>query len=200
MIAVETEEMPQLRKDVVPSKYRELYKGRGGTCGDFVATELQRVAKDGPVSLDSVKTENGIPALRWHALNIGLQRMNLANVLRARYLKGEVIRILGAEYDISVKFDEFELVDTDASLREFAEFCDLQSNDRTVAALRSHFFPKAKGQTEEQRAAKAAERLAAKQAKAAEKARKAAEKEAAKLAKAEAAAAAKAAKAAAKAE
>lgn len=182
------------KKDVVPSTYREKYKDSGGTCGDLIASELQRIAKDGIDALVSVQVENGIERTRWADFNHGMRRMNLANVLRGRFLKGETVSILGKHYNAKdmaeSEFDEF--VDSDKFLLKVAHFLGMQENDRTVKSLRALFFPKDKGPTPEERAAakdaKAAEKEAAKVAKAKqradEKAAKAAANEAAKVAKA----------------
>lgn len=163
------------KKDVVPTHYRDKYKETGGTCGDFIATKLQSVGKDG--SLDSIKAENGIERDRWSTFNPGMQRMNLANVLRGRYLKGDSITILGKQYNAKHQSEEFNftLEDTPASLARAASVLELQNNDRTIAALQKLFFPAApKGKTaeerEQDRAAKAAEKQKAKDLKAAKSA------------------------------
>lgn len=132
------------KKDVVPSQYRERYKATGGTCGDFIATKLQGIAKDGP--LDAVKIENGIERERWSTFNPGMQRMNLANVLRGKFLKGETISILGQQYNAVHAKDDFNftLEDTNDSLMRAAGVLELQQNDRVVAALRKLYFPAAK--------------------------------------------------------
>lgn len=163
------------KKDVVPTHYRDKYKETGGTCGDFIATKLQSVGKDG--SLDSIKAENGIERDRWSTFNPGMQRMNLANVLRGRYLKGDSITILGKQYNAKHQSEEFNftLEDTPASLVRAASVLELQNNDRTIAALQKLFFPAApKGKTaeerEQDRAAKAAEKQKAKDLKAAKSA------------------------------
>lgn len=133
--------MSEEKKDVVPSQYRDRYKATGGTCGDFIATKLQSVAKDG--SLDSIKAENGIEAERWAGFNPGMQRMNLANVLRGRFLKGETITILGKQYNAKHIAEDFNftLENTPASLKRAAGVLELQDNERTVAALGKLFFP-----------------------------------------------------------
>lgn len=163
------------KKDVVPTHYRDKYKETGGTCGDFIAAKLQSVAKDG--SLDSIKAENGIERDRWSTFNPGMQRMNLANVLRGRFLKGDTITILGKQYNAKHAADDFNftLEDTKASLTHAAEVLELQVNDRTIAALQKLYFPAApKGKTAEEReadrAAKAAEKQKAKDLKAAKSA------------------------------
>lgn len=175
------------KKDVVPSAYREKYKESGGTCGDLIASELQRVAKDGIDGVVNIQFENGIERTRWADFNNGMRRMNLANVLRGRFLKGETVTILGKEYNakdmIDSQYDTVE--DNPKFLLNVAHFLGLQENDRTVKSLQALLFPKAKGPTAEERAAtkakKEADAAAAKEAKAAEKAQAKADKEAEKL-------------------
>lgn len=173
------------KKDVVPSEYRDRYKETGGTCGDFIATSLQKIGKDGIDSLNTVKAENGIEAARWSDFNHGMQRMNLANVLRGRYLKGDTIKILGKEYNAKHQSEDFNftLEDNKTSLKRAAGILDLQDNDRTVTALQKLFFPAApKGKTAEERAAEKAAKDAAKEADKALKAAKAEQKKAAAVA------------------
>ncbi len=164
------------KKDVVPSAYRERYKATGGTNGDFIATELQRVGKDGVDSLQSVAKENGIDPSKWSTMNPGMQRMNLANVLRGKYLKGEAIAVLGKQYSIDHQKADYtgKVEDNDKSLKAFAGFLNLTDSDRTVSALRKLLFT---GPAEkEAKVAKAKEKADAKAAKEAEKAAKEAEK------------------------
>lgn len=187
------------KKDVVPSAYRDKYKETGGTNGDFIATALQRLAKDGGVdTLNTVKAENGIEATRWSTFNPGMQRMNLANVLRGTYLKGNTIKILAKEYNAVHQRDDYtgKVDDTDKALKGLAEYLGLTSSDRTIASLRKLFFPPAPtGKTAEERAA---EKAAKDKAKSDEKAAKAKVKADEKAAKDEAAAKAKQVKADAK--
>lgn len=210
--------MSDEKKDVVPSQYRDKYKATGGTCGDFIATQLSKVADDGVEGLASIKAENNIEADRWATFNPGMQRMNLANVLRGRFLKGETIVILGKQYNAKHLAEDFNgtVEDSPATLAKLADYLELQDNERTVTALQKLFFPPApKGPTAEERAAakeakekaKAdakAEREAAaaekRQAKEAEKAEKVAKREADKKAREDAKAAKAAEKAAKKAE
>lgn len=142
------------KKDVVPSAYRAKYKETGGTCGDFIAEGLTKVTKDG--GLDSVKAENGIDAARWGGFNVGMQRMNLANTLRARFLKGETVKILGREYNAKHQAEDFNgtVANSPAVLLKLAEHLGLQANEKTAATLGKLFFPPApKGPTAEERAA-----------------------------------------------
>lgn len=157
------------KKDVVPSQYREKYKATGGTNGDFIAVALSKVGEDGLAALGTVKTENGIDAKRWEGFNPGMQRMNLANVLRGMYLKGETIKILGKAFNAKHQAQDMNgtLANSPASLGKLAKHLDLQDNERMIAALGKLFFPpEPKGPTAEQRAAtkaaKEAEKLAAK--------------------------------------
>lgn len=131
--------------DKVKADYRDKYRANNGTCGDFIARRLQEIAEDGSDSLDYVKAENGIESSRWKHLNPGMQRMNFANVLRSRFLKGETIRFLGREFDARAMVEsDFngEPADDDYTMSRVAVFLDLQDNDRTVSALRSLFFPR----------------------------------------------------------
>jgi len=189
------------KKDVVPSQYRDKYKETGGTCGDFIAINLQKISKDGVEGLNTVKADNGIEAERWAGFNPGMQRMNLANVLRGSYLKGETIVILGKHYNAVDQVEaDFNgtVAEDDNTLLRVASFLELQANPRTVSALRGLFFPKPKGPSAEDRAKakaekdEAAAKLKAEKAEAAAKAKaekaeaKAEEKAKAKLARDEA--------------
>lgn len=198
-------------KDVVPSAYRDKYKETGGGCGDFIATTLSKVGNDGVAALDTVKKENGIEKDRWSTFNPGMQRMNLANVLRGRYLKGETIKILGKEYNAKHQSEDFNgtVADDPKVMARLAGFLELQETDRVVAALTKIFFPPApKGKTAEQRAAekaqKDADKLAAKEKREADRAaakeKREADKATAKAERERLKAEAKAAKEAAKAE
>ena len=131
------------KKDVVPSHYREKYKATDGTCCDFIAKGLSKVAKDGVDALASVKVENNVPTAEWATMNPGMQRMNLANTLRAAYMRGETIKILGREYNALHQAEDFNgnLTNDHSSLARLAEFLDLQDNKRTIEALSKLFFP-----------------------------------------------------------
>lgn len=215
------EEAPQLKKDVVPSDYRDRYKASGGTNGDFIGVALQGVAKDGEAALQAVNKENNIPVKKWSAHNIGMQRMNLANVLRSRFLNGEDVYILGKQYNIVHMRDDYNgTVENNAkSVAKFLETINVNSTERNIKAATKTFWPperKATVSAEERAAIKAqkdADKALAKKQKQddaakakadkaaaakAEKDRKAAEKQKAKDDKAAAAKAAKDAKAAAK--
>lgn len=186
------DEAPQVKKDVVPSTYRDKYKATGGHAGDFIGAELQKIGKDGEAALKAVMKENNIPVSRWAGHNFGMQRMNLANVLRSTLLNGGTIYLLGKQYDVNHMREDYngELAeDKPATIRKFAEVNNLQTNDRTVKALTKTFFEGA-------RKAKALEeREAKKKADAEAKAKKEADKAAAAKKKADDKAAADAKKA-----
>ena len=189
----QNEEAHDVKKDVVPTAYRERYAATGGTNGDFIAMKLQEITKDGETALATVMAENDIPAGKWNGFNVGMKRMILSNVLRSRFLNGATISILGKEYDIKQMLEETGLVLDEKNDKSFNQFFDkvgITISDRTRATVRKAFFgpwPK----TPEQRAEEKAEKLKAKEA---EKAAKAAEKEKAKAANAAAKEAEKAAK------
>jgi hypothetical protein len=173
-----------LGKDVVPAQYREKYAAGNGTCGDFIATEISSLTKEGGVpSLNAIKTENGIPDTRWAGFNNGMQRMNLANTLRASFLRGEVIRIGGREYSLAAALIEFnegnEPMDptNDVDMAGFIKTIDVQDTERTRNAIRRAFGPN----PEEAKAKKAAEKAEAKAKAEADKAEKKAAAEAVKM-------------------
>lgn len=195
----------KVSKDVVPSHFRDKYKDGNGTCGDVIANEISAITRDGgTLSLESILTENGIQSNRWAEHNIGMRRMNLSNTLRARYLRGESVKIGGKEHNLRTALEEFTdgNVDSfdetnDKDLSKFISFVDLQDNDRTRAAIRKVFGPDPKAAREAEKAEKKAKR----EAEAAEKkAKREAEKADREAAKAAAKAETDKAKAAAKAE
>lgn len=154
--------MTDEKKDVVPSEYRDKYKATGGTNGDFIATALSKVADDGVEALATVKKENGIDASRWDGFNPGMQRMNLANVLRGSFLKGETIKILGKAYNAKQQASDFNgtVTDDDKTLGKLADYLglvakDQSPSDRVIAALRKLFFAPAKPTAEDRAKAKA---------------------------------------------
>lgn len=181
----QNEEAHDVKKDVVPSAYRERYAATGGTNGDFIAKKLQEVTKDGETALATVMKENDIPAGKWNGFNVGMKRMNLSNVLRSRFLNGGTVSILGKEYDIKQMLDETGLTldeNKPASFDKFFDKIGLTVTDRTRATVKKTFFgpwPK----TPEQRAEEKAEKAKAKEA---EKAEKLAAKEKAKAEREEA--------------
>lgn len=173
--------------DIVPAEYRQRYKELGGTCGDFIATELKAMMESGGLdALANVKQENDIAVNKWSSLNNGQQRMNLSNTLRASFLRGEMIKIGGREYSLDALRDEMlaEGGEFDASDRDqvdrFLGFASMPVTDRNAAAIKRYFFDgprkamekaerEAKaGQTAEQKAAEKAAEKAAKAQKAKE--------------------------------
>lgn len=171
------QEAPRVKKDVVPSQYRETYKASGGTCGDFIGKRLQEVGKDGLPALKTVMKENSIPEARWAGANVGMVRMNLANVLRSTFLNGGDIYILGKQYNVQHMLDDYNGKierDKPETIRKFADVHELQTNELTVKRLTKTFFEAAdKARAEEEKAK-------AKAVKDEEKAKKAADKEKAK--------------------
>lgn len=182
----DTETEVKVRKDIVPPQYRKLYQELGGNCGDFIAAELTSLITTGGVdALNTVKAENGVPAGKWGTLNNGQQRMNLSNILRAKFLRGETISIGGKQYNINDLADEFGKFDAEdeEAADKFLSFASMPTTDRNRKSLVRLFVTlpaqaTARAKREEEAAAKKAE-----------KAEKAAAKEAEKQAKAEAAAA-----------
>lgn len=190
---------PKVRKDVVPPQYRARYQETGGNNGDFIAEELSAVTKDGGTStLSAIKKENDIPEAKWSGLNNGMVRMNLANTLRARYLRGEPITIAGKRFDMRQQLEEFGNCkpDNETQVNKFLKFIGVNQTDRMRKAIVGFLTPKPdkaaeRAKREEERAAakaaKAKEREDAKAAKAKEReeaaAKRAAEKKAASAAK-----------------
>lgn len=197
-------EVPSPKKDVVPAEYRERYKASGGTNGDFIAQALQGVGKDGLPALHAVMRENGIPEKRWASLNVGQNRMNLSNVLRSQFLKGEDIYILGKQYNVRHMVEDYKgaklTADKPDTFKRFAAHIDMSDNDRTVNALIRTFFPPVKKSAinaEERatiKAQKDADKELARKQKTEATAKAKADKEAAAKVKADEKAAAKAAK------
>ena len=181
------------KKDVVPSQYREKYAETGGTCGDFIATDLKKVTEDGPQALDTIFTENGLSDLteKYKTFNVGMRRMNLSNVLRARFLKGETIKILGKEYNLRHVADDIGGVENnDKSVGKLIKAAGVQDDARTRKAIVKTFFEPPKKTAEERekeradaKAAKEAEKAAKAKERADAKAKRDAEKEEAKRAK-----------------
>ena len=175
----DAEATPKVVKDIVPAKYRDQYAANKGTCGDFIALELQAIMEsDGIDSLALIKAENGIPAVKWSTLNNGQQRMNVSNALRAAFLRGEVIKIRGKEHSLDARMDEFTTDpksfngDDPAQVRQFLAFLDMPENTRNTGAIRNYFFVNPKKALDKAKRVEEAE--AKKKAKEAEKAAKAA--------------------------
>ena len=97
----EAEAEVKVSKSVVPAKYRKRY-GKSGTVGDQISKLLASSVKDDKGKVDAKKlAEVGKAnkldvAKRWGHLNIGMRRMNLGNVLRARVVAGDHV-VIGAE-------------------------------------------------------------------------------------------------------
>lgn len=167
------------RKDVVPPQYRQAYAATGGTNGDFIAEELTAVTKDGgQASLNAVKKENDVPTERWSSLNNGMQRMNLANTLRARFMRGEEITIGGKRFDLRAQMEEFGTVkaDNEGQINKFLKFIGINQTDRMRRAIVALLTPKPdraaeKAKRDEERAKAKADKAAAKEAEKAEKAK-----------------------------
>lgn len=83
-------------KSVVRKEYKAQYAK--STTGQGNGDRLDVAMKDGlegdPDALRKIAKSNNVPFV-WQALNPGLQRMNLTNVLRARVKRGEKVDILG---------------------------------------------------------------------------------------------------------
>jgi len=80
------------------AKYREKY-GKEGHTGDDIAIALAENSKgeDGKADhgkLLEIASQNKIDLVeRWGHLNVGMQRMNLGNVLRGMHKKGQDVHI-----------------------------------------------------------------------------------------------------------
>jgi hypothetical protein len=93
---VETE--APANRSVVPTAWVKAYAKNAlkGTCGDDLAYKLDALTKtDGKADhtkIVALGRLNGIEVdLRWAGRNIGMQRMNLGNVLRGRAKRGETV-------------------------------------------------------------------------------------------------------------
>lgn len=102
-------ETPPKRGNVIGEKYRGRY-GKDQSNGDQIATAMKAyvTTKDGcdPVLLREVADANGVDLDRWKHLNIGMQRMNLGNVLRAAFNKGQKVVIGTAEFQEDAEGEE----------------------------------------------------------------------------------------------
>lgn len=91
------QEQEDTSSTIVPPKFRDRYAHNEtlkGTCGDVLAVALKK-AKDQDIPLETIHLENDIAPERWCNLNPGQRRMNLGNVLRARFKKGEKVYVDG---------------------------------------------------------------------------------------------------------
>lgn len=89
--------------DQVPAKYKAKY-GASQSCGDDVASVLkdQCTGADGrcdPDALANIAIANDLDLKRWQHLNIGMQRMNLGNVLRGMVKRGDYVIIGTSEWN-----------------------------------------------------------------------------------------------------
>jgi hypothetical protein len=78
--------------NVVPQKYKERY-GSAQHCGDGIALALKDYlgeAKDKQERLLRFATANGLWDDKYDALNVGMQRMNIGNRLRAAIKRGDM--------------------------------------------------------------------------------------------------------------
>ena len=87
-------------RSVVPDKYKVRY-GKAGNCGDAFALALAEAAPtegNQAEALRELATLNGVDFSRWDHCNIGQRRMNLGNVLRGKFRRGEPVRIGGQTF------------------------------------------------------------------------------------------------------
>lgn len=87
----------EVRPSETLKKYQERY-GKVGHCGDeiaevFAATVKGEDGKVDPEKLAKIAEQNKIDLAAWAHLNIGMQRMNLGNRLRAMHKKGQKVKI-----------------------------------------------------------------------------------------------------------
>ena len=111
----EGDETPKASKSAVPDKYKKRY-GKSQNCGDEMAEMLATLVKDEKgvtniEALNAVGAQNGIDVQdRWGtgreggALNVGMQRMNLSNVLRGKIRNEE--RVVVGEHVYNEGADE----------------------------------------------------------------------------------------------
>jgi hypothetical protein len=101
----EDEDEAKRRASVVKQRYKERYRAQGDEtcCGDDLSQIMREATtmrndkgKDvcDPEMVELIGRDNGINVQeRWGHLNVGMQRMNLGNVLRKKARDGEVIKI-----------------------------------------------------------------------------------------------------------
>jgi len=88
-------EVSSLNRSVVKKEFKDRYAGLSGTSnGDVLARALSTALLGNESVLSSIAVENGLPFV-WQHLNRGMQRMNLANVLRAKLRRKERVVICG---------------------------------------------------------------------------------------------------------
>ena len=95
--AAEEPELPPNRS-VVPRQWVRAYAKSTlkGTCDDRIAHAMAKATqtdgKPDPAKIVALGEANGVDVLaRWGKRNIGMQRMNLGNVLRGRAKRGEPV-------------------------------------------------------------------------------------------------------------
>lgn len=86
---------------VMPSSHHARYMSQGGGCADVLDTTMRALfATDDGIDTASLKLTgetNGLWNPRWETLNPGMQRMNLANRLRAAARRGTEIALIGPD-------------------------------------------------------------------------------------------------------
>jgi hypothetical protein len=97
-----------LRSGVMVLVYHVRYTQNGGGCGDTLDQALRDLllTEEG-TNLDLLRTIaecNGVWVQKWAALNPGMQRMNLANKLRAR-LRNDVTLVVNLGEEGTGRFD-----------------------------------------------------------------------------------------------
>ena len=100
--APQTEQAEALppNRSVVPKRWQEVYAKSElkGTNDDRIARALDEATKTAgkadPAKIRAIGELNGVDVeRRWGARNVGMQRMNLGNVLRGRIKRGEEVRL-----------------------------------------------------------------------------------------------------------
>lgn len=98
-----TERLWRYDGDQVPAKYKAKY-GASQSCDDGIAQAMKdaTTGADGkcdPEALRNVQIGNDLDPKRWQHLNIGMQRMNTGNVLRAKAKNGDYVIIGTTEWN-----------------------------------------------------------------------------------------------------
>lgn len=86
-----------IKGNIIPAEYRKDY-GKAQNNGDKTAKAFKdaTTGKDGkfdPTKLSGIARANKVDLGRWSTLNVGMQRMNLGNVLRGMHNRGEQVTI-----------------------------------------------------------------------------------------------------------
>lgn len=82
---------PRPTKSVISRAYKTNWKNRAK---DQLSLELEQAMLASENGLKEVAKENGV-AFKWDKLNVGMQRMNLGNVLRNKLARGETVTVMG---------------------------------------------------------------------------------------------------------